>query len=135
MSTYFFYHCLHKVQPVRLTDGLFESEGIRSCLYVGGQGVSEVGDIFWIGPGSLFMVEQTGCKTCYLWKNRICRLLLCLPSVFLEVLPCDNLVDGACSDDCIQITQKVQHNNCMGFGALWWDECYIQYHLVSYCVS
>ena len=64
MSTYFLSDFLHKVQPVRLTAGLFYGEG-----YSEGQGVGEVGEIFWRGPGFLFMVEQLGCKNCCLWKN------------------------------------------------------------------
>ena len=68
MSTYFFPHFLHKVQPLRFTGSLFEVEGIISCLYVGGQGVGEVGDIFWRRLGSLFIVEQLVCKNSCLWK-------------------------------------------------------------------
>ena len=42
VSTYLFYHSTHKVHPIRFTSGLFEGEGIILCIYVGGQGVSEV---------------------------------------------------------------------------------------------
>ena len=69
MSTYFLTHCPHKVHPFRLAGVLFEGGVIINCLYVGGWGVSEVGEIVWIVPGSLFMVEQLGCKTLCFWKN------------------------------------------------------------------
>ena len=69
MSIYLLSYCLHKVQPFRLTGGLFEGESIISFLYVGCQGVSEVGEIFWRGLGSLFMVDQLWCKTRCFWEN------------------------------------------------------------------
>ena len=71
MSTYFLPHLLHKVQPFRLTDGSFEVKVIIYCLYVGGQGVGEVGEIVWRGLGYLFMVDQLGCKTSCFRKNGI----------------------------------------------------------------
>ena len=52
------YHNLHWVQPGRLTDSFLEGVGVIPCLYVGCQGVSEVGKVVWRGPGSLFMVEH-----------------------------------------------------------------------------
>ena len=52
------YHNLHWVQPGRLTDGFLEGVGVIPCLYVGCQGVSEVGKVVWRGPGYLFMVEH-----------------------------------------------------------------------------
>ena len=45
MKTYLLSHFPHKFQPVRLTGGLFEGEGIISCLYAGCQGVGEFGEI------------------------------------------------------------------------------------------
>ena len=50
---------------------IFEGEGILSYLYVGSQGVSEVGEIFWRVLGSFFMVDKLGCKTRFLQKNEI----------------------------------------------------------------
>ena len=47
MCTYLLNHLLHKVQPVSLTVDLLEGEGIITCIYVGSQGVSEVGEIVW----------------------------------------------------------------------------------------
>ena len=62
VCNYFLLRCLHKVQPIRLTGGLFEGEVVIPCLYVVIQGVIEVGGIFWIGLGYFFMVEQHGHK-------------------------------------------------------------------------
>ena len=46
IRNYFLSHCLQKLQPVSLNGDLFEGEGIIYCLYDGGQGVGEVGEIF-----------------------------------------------------------------------------------------
>ena len=62
---------LHKVQPVVLSNGFLEGEGIIPCLYFGIQGVSEVGKIVWRGIGSFFIVDQLGCKTFCLWNNGV----------------------------------------------------------------
>ena len=69
LCTYFLPHRLHKVQPIRLTDVLLGSVGIVYYLYVGRQGVSEVGDIVWKGLGFFFIFEQIGCKNSCLWNN------------------------------------------------------------------
>ena len=69
MCTYLLPHCFHKFQPVRLNDGFVEGKGIIPCLYVGSQGVIEVGEILLKEIGSFFIVEKLGWKTRYLWKN------------------------------------------------------------------
>ena len=69
MSNYLISHCLHKVQPGRLTGDLFEVEGFISCLCAGGQGFREVGEILWIELISIFMVDCLGCKSCCFWEN------------------------------------------------------------------
>ena len=48
---------LQKVQPVRMTGGFLEGESIIYCLYIGIQGVSEVGKTVWKGLGRFFMVD------------------------------------------------------------------------------
>ena len=60
MSTNLLSHILHRVHPVSLNGGLLEGDFIITWLYVGIQGVNEVGDIFWRGIGSLFMVDNIG---------------------------------------------------------------------------
>ena len=47
METHILSNTPHKVQCVILTVCILESEGTVSYLYVGGQGVSEVGNIVW----------------------------------------------------------------------------------------
>ena len=69
MCTYSLPNFLHKVRAVRLTGGFLEGGGISYRLYVGRQGVSEVGENFWIGIGSFFIVDQLGCKNICFWKN------------------------------------------------------------------
>ena len=43
MSTYFLPCCLHKFQPVRLTGGFLEGEGVISFFYVDTMGVLQLG--------------------------------------------------------------------------------------------
>ena len=67
VSTDLFSLSIHKVQPIRLTGGLFEGEGIVSWFFVGGKGVGEVGNIFWWELGYFFVMEHFGWKTCCFW--------------------------------------------------------------------
>ena len=72
MSTHVLPHFLHKLYPVRLTNGFLESEGIIYLIYVRSQGISEVGEILWIELGPLFMVDHLGYKTICFWNNGLC---------------------------------------------------------------
>ena len=63
MCTNIFSHRPPKVQSVRLSGGSLEGEGVITCLYVVGQGVSVFGRIVWIGFESFLMVEKL------IWKN------------------------------------------------------------------
>ena len=69
MCIYLLNHCLHKVQPLRLTGGFLEGEGIITCLYFGRKSVSEVGNIVWRGLVYFVMVDKLGRKTLCLWNN------------------------------------------------------------------
>ena len=57
---------LHEVKHVWLTGGFLEGEGFVICLYFISHEVSEVGGIFWIGPGYFFMVDQLVKKLLFL---------------------------------------------------------------------
>ena len=67
MSTKLLYLSLYKVQLISLTCGLIEGDVIIYFLFFGIQGGSEVGRIFWIVIGYLFMVENFGSTTCCFW--------------------------------------------------------------------
>ena len=70
-NKYFLPHLIRKIHLFRLTGGLFEDKIIVSCVFVGCQGVGEVGEILRRVIGSLFMVEHIDCKTCCFEKNRL----------------------------------------------------------------
>ena len=63
---------LHTVHTVGLDGGLLEGEVIFSWFYVGGQVVSEVGNIVCIGLVFFFVVEHLGFKkTLCFWYNAL----------------------------------------------------------------
>ena len=69
MITYFLHHFPHKVQPVILTGGFLEGEGVISFSYIWYQEVIKTWEIFWRGLGSFFMVGQLVYRTHCFWKN------------------------------------------------------------------
>ena len=52
----------HEYQNLRLTEGLLKGEGVITYLFVGVQGVSEVGNIFCRGIGIYFVVYRLASK-------------------------------------------------------------------------